>query len=62
VEWVPGFYSTTGRWWGEAESAVTERDRARAATIARLARPAPADVLELGCAYGNSAAAAADAG
>jgi len=62
VEWVPGFYSTTGRWWGEAESAITARDHTRAATIARLVRPAPADVLELGCAYGNSAAAAADAG
>jgi SAM-dependent methyltransferase len=62
VDWVPDFYSTTGRWWGGAESAITERDHARAATIARLAGPAPADVLELGCAYGNSAAAAADAG
>jgi SAM-dependent methyltransferase len=62
VEWVPGFYSTTGRWWGGAESAITERDHARAATIARLAGPAPADVLELGCAYAHSAAAAADAG
>jgi SAM-dependent methyltransferase len=62
MDWVPGFYSTTGRWWGGAESAITERDHARATTIGRLARPAPADVLELGCAYGNSAAAAADAG
>jgi SAM-dependent methyltransferase len=62
MEWVPGFYSTTGRWWGEASSAVTERDHARAAMVARLACPPPADVLELGCAYGNSAAAAADAG
>jgi SAM-dependent methyltransferase len=62
VDWVPGFYSTTGRWWGGAESAITERDHTRAATITRLARPAPADVLELGCAYANSAAAAADAG
>jgi hypothetical protein len=28
---------------GEAESAITARDHARAATIARLARPAPAE-------------------
>jgi SAM-dependent methyltransferase len=62
MDWVPSFYSTTGRWWGGAESAITERDHMRAATIARLARPAPADLLELGCAYANSAAAAADAG
>jgi SAM-dependent methyltransferase len=62
VDWVPDFYSTTGRWWGAAESALTERDHARAATIGRLGRPPPADLLELGCGYGNSAAAAADVG
>lgn len=62
MEWVPAFYSATGRWWGGGDSAITERDHLRAAAIARLARPAPADLLELGCAYANSAAAAADMG
>lgn len=26
MEWIDGFYSRTGTWWGGAESGVTERD------------------------------------
>lgn len=55
------FYSTTGEWWGSAESKITERDHKRAALL-RLLCPNAKTVLELGCGYGNTAAATANAG
>ncbi|WP_335987857.1 class I SAM-dependent methyltransferase [Glycomyces sp. MUSA5-2] len=62
MEWAKDFYSRTGRWWGEAESAVGERDRARVARFEAICGPGPHRVLELGCGYGNTAAAFAEAG
>jgi SAM-dependent methyltransferase len=64
MEWIDGFYSETGTWWGHAESAVTARDHRRLATLERLAgRPGNAlRVLELGSSYGNTAFVTAQAG
>ena len=61
MQWTKNFYSKTGRWWGPAESSITERDRSRAQTIKRLV-PSVKNVLELGSGYGNTAAACAEAG
>ncbi|HEU0164570.1 MAG TPA: class I SAM-dependent methyltransferase [Thermomicrobiales bacterium] len=64
MDWVDGFYSATGTWWGQAESAVTERDHRRLATMERLAGRSGERlrVLELGSSYGNTAFVAAQAG
>jgi len=61
MDWITPFYSTTGRWWGPAESRVSARDHARAETIQRLV-PHAKRVLELGSSYGNTAAACAERG
>ena len=61
MDWIQDFYTATGRWWGPAESSITERDRARARTIRRLA-PDAKRILELGASYGNTAAACAEDG
>ena len=53
------FYDRTGLWWGA--SAVSERDRTRAATIDAVG-PGPLQVLELGAGFGGAAAATADLG
>lgn len=62
MEWVQDFYSRTGNWWAEAESGVGERDRGRVEILQRLCGPEPLRVLELGCGYGNTSAALAEAG
>lgn len=62
MDWVEKFYSTTGSWWAEAELGVTDRDRDRAAELSRWSGPGRRRVLELGCGYGSTAAAIAQAG
>lgn len=62
MDWVKGFYSRTGVWWGRAESAVTERDHRRVDLIREHGGPGPHRVLELGAGYGATAAAAANVG
>ncbi|WP_030156491.1 bifunctional 2-polyprenyl-6-hydroxyphenol methylase/3-demethylubiquinol 3-O-methyltransferase UbiG [Glycomyces sp. NRRL B-16210] len=62
MEWAEEFYSRTGGWWVEAESGVGDRDRGRVAGLHRVCGPEPKRVLELGCGYGNTAAAFAEAG
>ncbi|THV26539.1 class I SAM-dependent methyltransferase [Glycomyces paridis] len=62
MDWVEDFYSRTGAWWAEAESGVGERDRGRVERLHRLRGAAPGRVLELGCGYGGTAAALAEAG
>ncbi len=62
MDWVPGFYSRTGEWWGPAEARITGRDHERVALLHRHAGSAPRRVLELGSGYGTTAAATARAG
>ncbi|MGH3503325.1 MAG: class I SAM-dependent methyltransferase, partial [Nocardioidaceae bacterium] len=62
MEWVPEFYSQTGVWWGPAEAVVSDRDRRRVARLESIAGPGPHRILELGCGYGTTAAAATQAG
>lgn len=62
MEWVENFYSRSGHWWGEAESGIGDRDRGRVERLHRVLGPEPKRLLELGCGYGNTAAAFADAG
>ncbi|WP_026930681.1 class I SAM-dependent methyltransferase [Glycomyces tenuis] len=62
MDWVDDFYSRTGHWWGRAESGIGERDRGRVEQAHRLRGAEPGRVLELGCGYGNTAAAFAEAG
>jgi SAM-dependent methyltransferase len=62
MDWVEDFYSRTGHWWAEAESGVGDRDRRRLESLHRVSGPEPGRVLELGCGYGNTAAAFAEAG
>jgi SAM-dependent methyltransferase len=63
MDWVRDFYSTTGRWWGPAESRITDRDHRRVAELhQQTGRATPMRVLELGSGYGTTAAALADAG
>jgi SAM-dependent methyltransferase len=62
MEWVEDFYSRTGHWWGEAESGVGDRDRDRVERVRRSCGPGPHRILELGCSYGNTAAAFVEAG
>ena len=59
MDWAEGFYSTTGRWWGAAESGITQRDHDRVALVRAFCGTEAATMLELGCGYGNTAAAAA---
>jgi SAM-dependent methyltransferase len=59
VDWAEGFYSTTGRWWGAAESGITQRDHDRVALVRACCGTEAVTMLELGCGYGNTAAAAA---
>lgn len=56
------FYSVTGKWWGQAEGKITEDDYERVEIIKRLAGLPPKRILELGSAYGNTAAVCAEAG
>jgi SAM-dependent methyltransferase len=62
MDWVEDFYSRTGHWWGEAESGIGDRDRDHVDRLHRLCGTDPKRVLELGCGYGNTAAAFAEAG
>lgn len=62
MTWVQEFYSETGRWWGGAESGIADRDRARVESLRRLTGVSSGTVLDLGSAYGNTAAAFALAG
>ncbi|BCJ35650.1 hypothetical protein Athai_31530 [Actinocatenispora thailandica] len=62
MDWVPEFYSTTGRWWAPALAAVGEQERARAELVGRICGPGPYRILELGAGYGNTAAALAERG
>lgn len=59
---VDDFFSTTGKWWGQAEGKITSDDYERLAIIKRLAGPPPKRILELGSSYGNTAAVCAQAG
>lgn len=61
MTWMNNFYSTTGKWWGPAESEITERDHGRVALLKQIC-PEAKTVLELGSGYGNTAAVTADAG
>lgn len=62
VDWVAGFYSRTGAWWGKAEARITERDHRRVSLVHEHAGVQPKRVLELGSGYGTTAAAMARAG
>lgn len=62
MDWVEGFYSRTGSWWGPAEARITGRDHERVELLHRHAGNGPHRVLELGSGYGTTAAATADAG
>ncbi len=33
MDWVDGFYSKTGTWWGPAEAKITDSDHKRVATV-----------------------------
>ncbi|MGC4107391.1 MAG: class I SAM-dependent methyltransferase [Thermomicrobiales bacterium] len=69
MEWVEGFYSRTGTWWGQAESAVTARDTDRLRTLERHtgkrvsdSPPRPLRILDLGSSYGTTPFVMAKAG
>lgn len=62
MSWAADFYSETGRWWGRAESAIGDRDRARVGSLRRLTATTSGTMLDLGSSYGNTAAAFARAG
>lgn len=62
VDWIKGFYSETGEWWGPVEAAVTDNDRRRVDTIKRICGTSRKRLLELGTGYGNTAAATAEEG
>jgi SAM-dependent methyltransferase len=62
MEWVRDFYSTTGEWWGAAEARITDRDHRRVDLLRRIAGDRSQRILELGCGYGATAAAMAQAG
>lgn len=61
MDWMDNFYSTTGKWWGPAEWAITERDHERVRLLRKICSDAK-NVLELGSGYGNTAAVTAGAG
>ena len=54
MDWVEGFYSTTGRWWGAAESGITQRDHDRVALVRAFCGTEAVTMLELGCGYANT--------
>lgn len=60
MDWVRDFYSTTGRWWGNVEAKISGRDLRRAALVREYGESSR--ILELGCGYGTTAAAMAQAG
>lgn len=62
MDWINEFYSTTGTWWGPAESGVTDRDQRRLATMERLCGHGAHRVLELGSAFGTTAFVMAQTG
>jgi SAM-dependent methyltransferase len=62
VSWAADFHSETGRWWGGAESGITSGDQERVESLRRLTGRMGGSVLDLGSAYGNTAAAFALAG
>lgn len=63
MDWANNFYSTTGTWWGGAESKITDNDHRRAALIQKICPgPQVKTILELGAGYGSTAAATAMAG
>ncbi|AGZ42339.1 class I SAM-dependent methyltransferase [Actinoplanes friuliensis] len=62
MDWVDGFYSRTGRWWGAAEGRITERDHHRVDLLHEHAGTGPLRVLELGPGYGTTAVVTAQAG
>ncbi|MEU4423376.1 class I SAM-dependent methyltransferase [Actinoplanes sp. NPDC024001] len=62
MDWVRGFYSRTGAWWGDAEARLTERDHRRVRLLHEHAGDGPRRVLELGSGYGTTATATAQAG
>ncbi|MFC7534106.1 class I SAM-dependent methyltransferase [Actinoplanes sp. GCM10030250] len=62
MDWVEGFYSRTGSWWGPAEARITDRDHRRVRVLHEHAGTAPLRVLELGSGYGTTAATTAKAG
>lgn len=62
MDWIKEFYSTTGTWWGPAESQITERDYQRLHILERLCGPGPWRVLELGSSCGATAMVMAQAG
>ncbi|MGI8417733.1 MAG: class I SAM-dependent methyltransferase [Nakamurella sp.] len=62
MDWIPEFYSTTGEWWGEAESGITERDLRRVRLVRQYGGAGSLRVLDLGSSYGSTAAAVAQAG
>jgi hypothetical protein len=49
MDWAEGFYSTTGRWWGAAESGITQRDHDRVALVRAFCGTGAVTMLELGC-------------
>ena len=60
-DWVKGFYTQAGIWWGEdSQAAGTHEDRVK--TIARLGGPGARRILDLGAGPGRTAAALADRG
>lgn len=61
MNWMDNFYSTTGKWWGPAESAITDRDHDRVKLLQKICGDSKT-VLELGSGYGSTAAVTADAG
>src|ERR1700710_1463944 len=61
MNWMDNFYSTTGKWWGPAESTITDRDYDRVKLLQKICGDSKT-VLELGSGYGNTAAVTADAG
>jgi SAM-dependent methyltransferase len=62
MDWIDGFYSKTGTWWGNAESAVTDMDHKRLATLERLCGSGKKRILDMGSSYGNTAVVMAQAG
>lgn len=59
MDWVEGFYSRTGRWWGTAEARITDRDHHRVSLLRQHCGGKPKRVLELGAGYGTTAVATA---